>query len=45
MEQPVTNNQRATEILDALIQQTAQQDYDEETVDKLIEEYERLMAD
>jgi hypothetical protein len=34
---------RANQILNALIQQTSQQDYDEVTVNKLIDEYESLL--
>jgi hypothetical protein len=35
---------RASEILNALIVQTSQQDYDEVTVNKLIIEYESLRS-
>ncbi|MEP7279555.1 MAG: hypothetical protein ABI813_12975 [Bacteroidota bacterium] len=39
-----TNGQRANQILDALIIQTSQTDYDEVTVEKLIIEYQSLMS-
>ena len=38
------DSQRADQILNALIASTSQVDYDEITVDQLINEYERLLA-
>ncbi len=36
--------ERAQQILDSLMEQTAQVEYDDVTVEKLINEYETLMA-
>jgi hypothetical protein len=39
-----TDGQRLDQILQALIVQTSQVDYDDVTVEQLIHEYERLMS-